>query len=454
MLEPGEIKGIEKAYNAKKDDYLAFSDYVLARCMGYKQNNPKSLRILFSREPRVKTLDSVTQKISILRESRPAAQFSDLVDVVALTALFSYTSDIRPFTDWLRRTFSVTPASDELAKREYESGHCAYHFALRLTDTEGESFSRFLDLQCELQVKTVVQEAFDAKSHDLAYKPGKLEVGRKLKEQFAVLSSALGSIDLQSEFLKDLILSDQRDLDLRRAAILKLYFDGKKNLPAQAGLDPENLPPPIQVLSALKSKAPDPMTTEFCKFAVFCALKLDSNLLKNRALEWVNKLVEQGSGEPWRFGVRGTISWAFCNYEDAINDMERIISWKTGEHAPGADRIARAKNNFVYYVCDCELFKHDVRDEWRKMAKAYVRELRKQRATEEDTLGFYEILHGKTFDEIERGRAKLKRANKARSDSPDSRIYNAFYELHDHAALLRLLEMSKSHNRGNDQGET
>jgi ppGpp synthetase/RelA/SpoT-type nucleotidyltranferase len=416
--------------------------------MGYRRKNPKALRIIFSREPKIKTLDSITQKITDRRKENPSFKFEDLTDLVALTALCSYASDIPPFLDWLRKVFAVTPVNDQEALREYESGHRAYHFALRITDGEAETYSQLSDLQCELQVKTIVQEAFDAKSHDLAYKPGNLEVGKELKDQFAILSSALNSVDRQSEFLKDLIVREQQDLDLRRAACLELYFQDYGEIPSQVGLDPGKLPSnTIEVLNLLKKKAPKPLTKEFCKFSVYCALKLESDLLKNRTVEWVNQFVEEDTMDPARLGVRGSIEWALGYYEEAFSDMERIILW-TGSTAPDADRIRRAKNNLVYYICDCKLFKHEVPAQWVKKARDYVKQIRKGHGTEADTVGLFEILWGETSEQIESGRRKLRVAKKARAKSTDGRVYEAFYNLHEHIALLRLLKLSKlrSHN--------
>ena len=236
MLDPIELKDIQRRYEEQRANYEMLSDRILARCMDYRRQNPKAVRIVFSRQPRIKTLDSITQKIEDIRKTGNCT-FQDITDVIALTVLCTYSSDIPPFLVWLRRSFDVTPGLDDDALRQYESGHRGYHFVMRLGTSE-QAADPHLNLPCELQVKTVIEEAFDAKSHDLAYKPGYLEVGKELKEQFSILSTALHAIDRQSEFLKTLILQEEHDINLRRSACIELYLQNFEDVPTQIGLNP------------------------------------------------------------------------------------------------------------------------------------------------------------------------------------------------------------------------
>jgi hypothetical protein len=105
----------------------------------------------------------------------------------------------------------------------------------------------------------------------------------------------------------------------------------------------------------------------------------------------------------------------------------------------------RAKNNLVYAVCDCKLFKHEVTPYWVETIAPYVEELRSgETAHEADTVGLYQILFSEEPDGIEEGRILLRTSRKNRGDQTDAEIYSSFFDLHEYVALTRLLHAARS----------
>ncbi len=139
-------------------------------------------------------------------------------DLVALTVLCPYETDVADFVRWMKGVFEIRN-SDDHAARNTDQGHRALHYVVSLQSTPATF--HLAGVRCELQVKTILQEAFDAKAHDLAYKPGKLKVGAEMRRQFVLLSTLLQSIDGQTEFLKDLLLSGKKAVHLRRELALE-----------------------------------------------------------------------------------------------------------------------------------------------------------------------------------------------------------------------------------------
>lgn len=223
-------------------------------------------------------------------------------------------------------------------------------------------------------------------------------MGEDLQAQFTVVSVALNAIDGQTEFLKRLILREQQALELRRNACLELYLRRFGDMPAKLGLDPDNLPEVVTIVQELRRGSTELSSGQFCKFAAYCALKIDNALLTDDAIEYADEWVQKDTQEVHRL--------------------------------------------FIYFVCDCKLFRHSVGDDWVAKIEPFVEELRSmETGNEADTLGFYLILFGKTPDEIEEGRRLMRKSRTLRRDNTDAEIYAKFYTLHEYVALNRLLEM-------------
>jgi len=446
MLDPKEVHKIREIHEGHRESYEKLAEYAVGRCMEFRQRYPKVARMIFSREPRVKTLPSILQKIETMRNTEPKVQYEDLNDIVALTVLCPYESDVKQFIEWMKKAFASVN-SDKKAYRVYDSGHRGYHYVVMLTDAEMETYPRFNGLHFEIQIKTLLQEAFDAKSHDLAYKPGHLEVGDELKRQFALLSASLNAIDNQTEFLKDLILADQRDLELHREASVKRYLEKNDAIARQLRLDPGALPSAAKIVDKFKKfrKKSKSITQEFCKFAAYCALKLDDELLILRAVEYSNEFVKQKPDELYRTFFRGTILWALSKYESAFEDLSAVA-----DDQKNSDLAMRGMNNFLYCACDCRLFTGKIDGNWESKAARYfqfldapsslpARSPDEEKQRNFDTRGFYLIVFGKLADDIDKGREMLRRAKANRTDQG----YIFFYQKHNEIALKRLLKLSK-----------
>jgi ppGpp synthetase/RelA/SpoT-type nucleotidyltranferase len=441
-----ELTNIQSKWQERYADYEHLSDYISERCLAFQRKSPKMVRIVFSREPKVKTLSSITQKIEARRKDPLTANFryEDLTDIVAHTVLCPYASDVKQFIGWVKQAFDVHTA-DVDAYKEYESGHRGYHFVITPTVAELVNEPHYDGIKCELQLKTLLQEAFDAKSHDLAYKPGHLEVGHDLLTQFVLLSSALNAIDGQSEFLKRLILREQQDLELRRRACLELYLRNYGDMPDQLGLNPDKLPDVVAVAHRLKDSSGELLSGEFCKFAAYCALKLDHAFLMARAIEYTDQWIAKNTADVHRVFIRGSIKWVLGKFESSFDDFLQVIDRSARGEAADPDDGMRAKNNLIYAVCDCKMFKHDVDNSWLTKIAPYVEELSAAKTgNEADTIGFYFIMFGETPEKIEEGRRRLRISRQNRSDPTDAEIYTSFFNLHEYVALTRLLAAAKS----------
>lgn len=440
MLSSDEINMYQDRYQRNHGVYGRVSDYIVRDCYEYKRGKPKSIRAVFSREPVVKEFASLIKKIEEKRTNEnPAYGYDDLPIFIALTVLCAYRSDVLDFIRWLKSSWDVL-TNDREALRDNPQGHRGYHYVVRARSELVRAHIEFRGINCEIQVKTILEEAFDAKSHDFTYKPGVRAVPPEVEQQFGILSSSLRAIDQYSEFLKDLILVEDREIELRRAAgiLLCLKTEGTMRVAQQLSLDFDNLR--VQDIADVAKRfdsacSSSGVSRELCRCVAICGLKLDDGFLKDEAIKYATMLVVGSPRADGSYQVRGSINWTLGRFEEAIEDIGKAI-----ELAPDPAVAQKWKNSFVYFVTDWKCCKKQEKQAWLDRAATYVTELLwgGREAQVLDTVGFYYVMFGRSADEVDRGRRLLW---EAREQAPHDELRAAFFGHHESAALKRLLTM-------------
>lgn len=116
-----------------------------------------------------------------------------------LTVVVNYPSQVSRTIDAIK---SHIPAAARLTfsepKLKSTGGYYATHIVLT-SDHDGHRRKK-----CEIQVKTVLHDAWGAKTHDLTYKP-KGQFDRRFETMMQVFGDSLQAIEQQSELLRELI---------------------------------------------------------------------------------------------------------------------------------------------------------------------------------------------------------------------------------------------------------
>jgi hypothetical protein len=108
MLSPEELRRYHKKYDDNYHLYEDVSDYIMKECIGFQKSHPKVVRVIFSRQPKVKTFLSIQNKTEDKRKTEnPNYDYDDLPDIIALTVLCPYRTDVDCFNDWLNKSFYI-----------------------------------------------------------------------------------------------------------------------------------------------------------------------------------------------------------------------------------------------------------------------------------------------------------------------------------------------------------
>jgi ppGpp synthetase/RelA/SpoT-type nucleotidyltranferase len=141
--------------------------------------------------------------------ARTAQSFVELGDVIGLTVVVQYPDQRDLFFGVLRSRLAGRVKVGEVERHENKNGYFAHHAIC--TRRYGVN-----TLRCEVQVKTLLHDAWSKKMHDLTYKPGgKLDA--RLKAMMIANATTIETVEQQSQLIRNMI---QGGWDVERDARL------------------------------------------------------------------------------------------------------------------------------------------------------------------------------------------------------------------------------------------
>lgn len=149
---------------------------------------------------RAKKLHSYCEKIERKSYSDPLKEITDLAGV---RVVFLYLSDLKKIEKIIENEFDVIEKENKLENNEAEKfGYGALHFLVKIKQLHtGARYDGVRDLICEIQVRTILQDAWSIVAHHLSYKNEK-DVPRSLLRKLNALSGLFETADDQFENLK------------------------------------------------------------------------------------------------------------------------------------------------------------------------------------------------------------------------------------------------------------
>ncbi|MBO9101111.1 MULTISPECIES: hypothetical protein [unclassified Rhizobium] len=302
-------------------------------------------------------------------------QLREMVDIVGATVVVYYSDRIGLFLDVFEsrlaeyklalEPYEVTGGGTVLEKIHREKGYHATHVKVVSTDSMRPR------LKAEVQVKTMLHDAWGAKLHDLTYKPGSV-LDPKLKALMESFGNSLQAIEVQSETLRDAILEGTRPLErLRIAARIPLmetlrlwndfhdsevearykicldYIEENSSYLAACARDDKNMKVAVELIESVK---PDAAQLRLSLTVFLASFRIDNELgnLVERALEdW------REEDEPDDFDY---LHFASASYhqtnriDDAISSVRRFLD----EHAEDP-RCLIPRLNLANYLIEASI---------------------------------------------------------------------------------------------------
>ena len=391
-----------------------------------------------------KTTKSVEDKIREKKKGNEGYSVKNLEDIVGLRIVCFYPSDIETVAQYIRQLNGreLWIIRDEV--KEYQSGYRGHHFVVTLPDVA------LREIKCEIQIVTMLCEAWACKTHPLTYKgiDKKLEHWKHAK----LLADALRVADEHSEFLKQLA-TKERELDERRKNAARIRFASdiipkikvKESDEArqqadciveyimknEGDLHYGDAHEVIDQIQQYQDKYG--ITPGLCRAAALLASLREDNDFDWFATDLAQALVDNSPKDnPWYRHLKELIFFCCGKLEEAI--VEAQIQLTKAEAIGDTELVLLSRNNISYYIAETG----DSSQE--HYARECIEKVIKEDSRPEflDTYGYVLIVFGQTEEEIEKG---LSACRDACAKDPSSEVAKQFLNIHKKKAYEHMLEL-------------
>ncbi|SFK37277.1 hypothetical protein SAMN03159338_4064 [Sphingomonas sp. NFR04] len=231
---PAGASDVRAFLEANRDRFKSDLHAVRKLVEELSQNEPglRSIYKIYSRGDvqgfdELKTARKVRLKFNEFNEGRGLSEASlfDVPDIVGFTIVVPYPSGISAVAEALDRAIdakrlkpvSMGKSEDVGIRTKHgralgSKGYYACHYNVR---TVGAGTARPV---IEIQIKTLLHDAWGAKTHDLTYKPSG-RIGEELLTSFDLLGSNLANLDQQSDALRTSIVRSSEVRERKRRAV-------------------------------------------------------------------------------------------------------------------------------------------------------------------------------------------------------------------------------------------
>ena len=166
---------------------------------------------------RIKSFDSFYEKL--LRRSRDLAPGDEveITDLLGVRVVCPFVEDISHAVDTVQEAFEVTEVEKkgaDLATTEF--GYSSVHLLTRLPGDICDSFHLSGGWLCEVQLRTILQDAWAEVEHELVYKAELTPLDGKLRRKLSALNANLTLSDIIFQEIRDYQRALQSKLMRRR----------------------------------------------------------------------------------------------------------------------------------------------------------------------------------------------------------------------------------------------
>jgi putative GTP pyrophosphokinase len=155
-------------------------------------------------DSRLKSRTSLSEKIT--RPDKSYNALRDITDVVGLRIITYFDDDVDRVGSIIEREFNIDPRSTDKRKTLSTSqfGYLSMHYVALLGAARCDLIEcrRFMNLACEIQVRSVLQHAWAEIEHDLGYK-GSSDIPEHIQRKFCRLASILEGADSDFRGIRD-----------------------------------------------------------------------------------------------------------------------------------------------------------------------------------------------------------------------------------------------------------
>jgi putative GTP pyrophosphokinase len=274
---------------------------------------------------RVKSFSSYYAKI--LKRSTEVNGDPELLisDVLGMRIVCPFLDDLAAVEDLLNQNFAVAEREKKGAEFSFkEFGYDSLHFLIELPEDVVESFHLPGDLLAEVQLRTILQDAWAEVEHEMVYKSQITPFDANLRRKLAALNANLSLSDMIFHEIRIYQRELQHQLDRRRVAFMSMVQQEEMLKDQQLPVaDPEKAGnfPDHPLLNSISAETQESKLLK--------ALYAHNTHHYDEAIEIYGRILDGDTPESIRSMVylhRGMAWFANGDYDRAKSDFQRSLS--------------------------------------------------------------------------------------------------------------------------------
>ena len=290
------------------------------------KNNLKDMMSSFSIKTRVKDFNSLYKKI-IHHYMEDEKNMRSIEDVIGIRIICPFQENIDEVEKRLKETFDIVEADHKRVGRTYrEFGYESIHLSIKIPkDLLALSGLTKKKETIEIQIRTILQDAWAEVEHELIYKSEFNPYDEPMRRKLAALSASLYLADITFQELRKYQRELKTNMEIRRDSIFEKVDESTDALLFE-GFNLES----SGKFSDLPEKFPEPPVVEYSSYdsiddLLLKALKAHNNEQYEEAILYYIKILELDLDNTIKSLIlkhRGMAFFACSKYKEAIADFK------------------------------------------------------------------------------------------------------------------------------------
>lgn len=240
----------ENLHNA----YLLYFDSLGQTVIGIERQLKSLLRL--SSKPlyksRVKSFNSYFKKLTRIKPPSLGQQdLPVLTDLIGIRVICAFLEDLTTVEKIITSNFEIVEVEKKGAERSFSQfGYESTHILIKIPEEIAKERQLPPGLVCEIQVRTILQDAWAEVEHELIYKSEFTPFDLPLRRKLAAVNASLNLADIVFQEIRDYQSKLNRELDCRRASFYEQADSLSKGIGylSETGLE-EEVPESIESIS-------------------------------------------------------------------------------------------------------------------------------------------------------------------------------------------------------------
>ncbi len=315
-----QIKLVYESYNAYLTEILSNITNVLAVALKL------SSRPTFKK--RVKSFNSYYKKVLRLKpgEASVSQELVPLTDMMGIRVICAFLEDINLAIEQIGSLFHVVEVEHKGGQKFSEFGYESVHVLIKIPEECTPPLTGIYeklkplpeDAVCEIQIRTILQDAWAEVEHELIYKTEFTPLDIPLRRKLASLNASLSLADITFQEIRDYQNKLQREISERRNSFYALADNLTDD--GQEGKSKEN----ISRITPFVQGTIDEM--------ILSAIHAHNEGHVDEAVSIYSRIIEANPVPPEPVLAvihkhRGMAYFALNKYEEAIEDFEKSIGY-------------------------------------------------------------------------------------------------------------------------------